>query len=173
LSASKINDQELKNDYLSGKSGPDLADKYGVCFWTIYQHLKKAGVTRRTGADMLCGKGPWNKGTRDHSMRRRLLHYHQLKTRAKQRNKPFEFTFEQVQEIVAAGCFYCKGKLSKPGEKVGLDRIDNALGYSSGNVLPCCGVCNRMRSNMFSVEEARIMVDAVLLFRNQTLLKVI
>lgn len=30
----------------------------------------------------------------------------------------------------------------------GLDRIDSSLGHTLGNVVPCCWICNRMKSDM-------------------------
>jgi hypothetical protein len=30
----------------------------------------------------------------------------------------------------------------------GLDRVDNARGYESGNVVPCCDPCNRMKGTL-------------------------
>lgn len=31
------------------------------------------------------------------------------------------------------------------GKKYGIDRIDNALGYTLDNIVPCCRTCNFMK----------------------------
>lgn len=40
-------------------------------------------------------------------------------------------------------CYYCR-VIKK---EVGIDRIDNTKGYISGNCIPCCWDCNRLKSN--------------------------
>lgn len=37
----------IVDEYRRGSTGPELADRHGVTFATIYYHLKKAGVQRR------------------------------------------------------------------------------------------------------------------------------
>lgn len=54
--------------------------------------------------------------------------------------------------LVLSGCHYCSGPIAK-GYGTCLDRVDNARGYHRDNVLPCCGSCNRIRSDKFSVDE--------------------
>ena len=41
-------------------------------------------------------------------------------------------------------CGYCGDDI----ETIGLDRIDPALPYQSGNIEPCCASCNRMKSDL-------------------------
>lgn len=60
-------------------------------------------------------------------------------------------------------CFYCNELNLSSGS--GLDRIDNSLGYALGNVLSCCGDCNKHRQGTWSVEEAKIAIDAVRRYR--------
>lgn len=33
-------------------------------------------------------------------------------------------------------------------EWTGIDRIDNSKGYLQGNIQACCGLCNRLKSDM-------------------------
>ena len=40
-------------------------------------------------------------------------------------------------------CYFCR--IIK--NKVGVDRLDNNKGYTSGNCVPCCWDCNRSKSN--------------------------
>jgi hypothetical protein len=38
-------------------------------------------------------------------------------------------------------CFYCREQMPT----VGFDRVDSALGYIRQNVVPSCGICNKMK----------------------------
>jgi ATP-dependent Clp protease protease subunit len=78
-------------------------------------------------------------------------------------NKKLPWTISKEQYIILRSkpCFYCGGPLNKTG--IGLDRIDNSksIGYTPENVLPCCWVCNTIRSNNLSVTETKEAVSAV------------
>jgi hypothetical protein len=61
-----------------------------------------------------------------------------LRNNAKTRKLPLSLTFEEWSTLVSAGrCFYCSGPLPEAGG--GLDRLDNRLGYTKENCVPCCG----------------------------------
>lgn len=90
---------------------------------------------------------------------------------AKGRAMPFEITYEEFYSIVQKDCFYCGGgpsnisKVSnKPWAEVfyynGIDRVNNDLGYVSGNMVPCCAVCNRMKRDMNYIDFI-IMADRI------------
>lgn len=68
---------------------------------------------------------------------------------------------EEFLQLVKKNCTYCNASPriynSKPnfgrGKTVktlmnGIDRKDSSLGYISGNVVPCCSVCNKMKMSM-------------------------
>ena len=78
------------------------------------------------------------------------------KALARNGKKDWELSKEQYMQLVCQLCSYCKRPLGKTG--IRLDRIDNARGYEITNVLPCCYLCNRIRSDYFSVEEMRVLV---------------
>jgi hypothetical protein len=78
---------------------------------------------------------------------------------AKKRNLSFELTMEQFKEITQKNCFYCdeeprnffSGKSSHRNGGYtynGLDRKDNNQGYTLDNAVPCCGKCNKMKSDL-------------------------
>jgi len=57
---------------------------------------------------------------------------------AKRRNISVDLTFEEFKSLVEnRSCKYCSGPLPEAG--AGLDRLDNRLGYSFSNCVPCCG----------------------------------
>ena len=64
-------------------------------------------------------------------------------SQARQRKLPFLLTEAQFREIVIKPCQYC-GAYGVPR---GLDRQNNFHGYIPGNVVACCGRCNRWKSN--------------------------
>lgn len=55
-----------------------------------------------------------------------------------------DLTIEFVREEIAKGCSYC-GETSL---NMTLDRIDNSLGHTMGNVVPACVRCNYLRKDM-------------------------
>lgn len=61
-------------------------------------------------------------------------------------------------------CFYCGADISKYG--YGLDRIDASLGYSLGNIVPCCSVCNNLRCDTLTFEETIVASRAIQHLRN-------
>ena len=66
---------------------------------------------------------------------------------ARKRGISWELTIEQVGRLRATNaCHYCKSSL--PRTIAGLDRIDNALGYSVKNCVASCGQCNRERGTL-------------------------
>lgn len=68
-----------------------------------------------------------------------------LRNAARLRDYPVTITFAQYKQLVSgAVCHYCSGPLPRAGS--GVDRIDSALGYVPGNVVPCCTKCNRAKN---------------------------
>ena len=54
-----------------------------------------------------------------------------------------------LSKILSKPCFYCDDAESP----IGCDRIDNRLGHTPENVVPCCALCNRARGDRFSHTE--------------------
>lgn len=63
------------------------------------------------------------------------------------RRKGFEYTLSRdlVGQLLASPCHYCGVEPKRYG---GIDRVDSALGYIEGNVVPSCFVCNRAKGNL-------------------------
>lgn len=70
--------------------------------------------------------------------------YRVYKGNAKARNLVFNLTLEQFMEYWQKPCFYCGDAI----ETIGLDRVDNTLGYSADNIVSCCATCNNMKKNL-------------------------
>lgn len=57
---------------------------------------------------------------------------------------------EKFIELAMQPCTYCGFE-----ESFGVDRIDNSLSHLTYNCIPCCGICNISRQNLFTVEEMK------------------
>ncbi len=69
--------------------------------------------------------------------------YDRYRRAAKYKGITFTISFEDFYGFWQEPCFYCGDPIST----VGIDRVDNTLGYEVGNLLPCCPICNHMRTN--------------------------
>lgn len=67
--------------------------------------------------------------------------YYQYWYSAERRGVPFDITLDEFLSLWQKPCTYCGGEIAT----IGLDRVNNSLGYSLDNVLPCCKVCNTMK----------------------------
>lgn len=63
---------------------------------------------------------------------------------ARHRGISFCISFEEFAQFWQQPCFYCGAPIST----IGIDRIDNRIGYESGNLLPCCEFCNRAKRDL-------------------------
>ena len=90
---------------------------------------------------------------------------------ARKKNMEFLLTKEDVEKLIDLNCYYCGGLPSNShvchGHKItyqGIDRMDNDLGYTPDNVVPCCIVCNKMKKVMshdeFLAHVRKIVVQA-------------
>jgi hypothetical protein len=69
--------------------------------------------------------------------------FRQYAYKAKKRNLSFSLTLEEFEKLTGAPCHYCNEYPS-----MGIDRVDNRIGYNSRNVVPCCMECNFMKRAM-------------------------
>lgn len=79
---------------------------------------------------------------------------------AKRDGHNFTITYEEFLSVKADICHYCNAPLkwadfcvSKNGQGYNLDRMNNNLGYITGNVVSCCKRCNIAKGNRFTYEE--------------------
>ena len=108
-----------------------------------YRATKKAKDWQRT----------WNAEFRD-TVKGRFLAY---QGNARHRAILFELSFEQFKTFWQKPCVYCGTAMPL----VGLDRVNNELGYVAGNVVSCCATCNYMKRGLTHeafVEQCRRVV---------------
>lgn len=86
--------------------------------------------------------------------RRRQARYiwGRVRRAARDRDLPFSLSVEDVMRIrVGKPCGYCGGSLHEKTH--GLDRRDNAEGYTAANVVACCPMCNFAKGSLLSGAE--------------------
>jgi hypothetical protein len=67
----------------------------------------------------------------------------EYKCNAKRRGLVFALTQEDFRLIVSNPCRYCG-----TANNIGIDRVDNAIGYTLKNSSPCCDRCNFAKRDM-------------------------
>jgi len=81
--------------------------------------------------------------------------YEQYRYSAKKRDLIFSLTKKEFNNLIDKPCKYCGKEKSNTqivnirNEKFsynGIDRIDNNKGYVLYNCIPCCNICNKMKS---------------------------
>lgn len=96
--------------------------------------------------------------------------WHTYKYHAERRNYIWKLTKKQVEEIIIQVCHYCgvensnvfkgRGAGYKDFHYNGIDRVNNNLGYTIDNIVPCCYTCN-MTKRTSSKEEFLTWVKRV------------
>ncbi len=80
--------------------------------------------------------------------RRAISRYGKYKKGAASRGLDFNISFEEFMLLWQKPCYYCGSSI----ETIGIDRIDNSIGYMLGNIIPSCFVCNRAKMDMSQSE---------------------
>lgn len=70
---------------------------------------------------------------------------------AKQRGIFVNLDVNKYQNLINLGCHYCGSNLENENGYC-LDRVDSNKGYTITNVVACCKICNRAKSNMDIME---------------------
>ena len=112
----------VKARYQNSKKGKATADRYFTSEKGIAARLK---ATTNHAQKAKTPRGKWN----------------EYRFAAKARDLEFTLTYEQFLALWQKPCRYC----GDPIPTVGIDRLDNSLGYVQGNVVPCCTECNRAK----------------------------
>lgn len=81
---------------------------------------------------------------------------------AQRLGREFSLTDVELDVLLTSNCYYCGASPSavrysnqpKSGEFLwnGIDRVDSARGYCTGNVVSCCWKCNRAKGDMSQSE---------------------
>src|SRR6476620_11484381 len=85
--------------------------------------------------------------------------YQTYKYESIRRNKEFELSKNEFDCIIIKPCYLC-GKSNNKG--IGIDRMNNEIGYILDNCKPCCSYCNYMKRDIDYIqflEKIRCIVD--------------
>ena len=89
---------------------------------------------------------------------------------SKRKNRQFKLGFHYFVKIITGNCYYCGTEPVSLYRRYelrvlynGIDRVNSSVGYITGNSVPCCFLCNQMKTN-FSVDVFLRQVGAVALF---------
>ena len=102
-----------------------------------------------------CLKSDARKGKYGMSAFRFVLYSY--KRNAKIRSLDFLISDDEFLRLSLLNCFYCGASPSniQRGKRLfgeykynGIDRLDNNKGYIEGNVVPCCGICNKAKRDL-------------------------
>lgn len=81
--------------------------------------------------------------------------YSSTKTSDEKHKRENNLTLQDVYDLTSKPCFYCGGYnhqgLRGEGKELdycGIDRIDNAIGHTKENCVPCCNRCNFTKGNL-------------------------
>ncbi len=145
---------------------------YWLCRCDCGQTKPVRGDILRDGLSTCCiscsHKAKIKDGT---GIRNMYIHY---RGGAVRRQLDFSLTFEQFEILVCQDCSYCgqEPSLRSQGKVLwicnGIDRVDNAVGYTLDNCVTCCSICNQAKGTL-TYEEFIKWVDQLTKYR-QTLL---
>ena len=99
------------------------------------------------------------------------LAFYRIKQGAEKRGLLWALSEADVRRMLGAPCYWCGdvrvnqlGKAYRLNGRLGyngLDRLDNNVGYTEANAVPCCGPCNRMKGTMSTDEFVRRCAEIV------------
>ncbi len=82
----------------------------------------------------------------------------EYKRSARSRHIEFNISFDAFCHLIKSQCFYCGSPPSTESKnrhkreivmlRVGVDRLNSSLGYTHGNIVPCCADCNWAKSTL-------------------------
>lgn len=101
--------------------------------------------------------------------------YGNYKRGADRRGYEFNISMDTFKRLTKENCVYCGSPPSQVISKgykhpyiyTGIDRKYNELGYIDNNIFPCCGDCNRWKSDM-SYEDHQNHLDQIVMHSIKT-----
>ena len=116
-----------------------------------------SGTSLRHGTSKSCGCTAYLERTLPEGEATRTVIFHGYRHGALKRGIDFNLTKEQVFHLFEQNCHYCGApphqtrtgsQCSSSYTYTGIDRVDSDLGYTPGNVVPCCAECNRAKKSL-------------------------
>lgn len=82
------------------------------------------------------------------------------KSQARVRKLNFDLSYDEFMTFWQQPCSYC----GDPIETIGIDRVNNTIGYKINNCVSCCFICNQMKMN-FGIKEWEEQMKKILAYR--------
>lgn len=77
--------------------------------------------------------------------------YSKFRYAATRRGHALGLSVHDLELLTSGVCHYCSQSLTLCGSN--LDRVNNSLGYSLANVVPCCRECNQAKGSYWTYQE--------------------
>lgn len=82
--------------------------------------------------------------------------YNKYRLRAERMKFTFDLNEDTFRKLTKSNCYFCnvEPKQKNQSERAvpyiynGIDRLDNNLGYTTFNSVPCCGICNKAKRDL-------------------------
>jgi len=117
------------------------------CGKEIILHYSKDGKTKNKFCCQLCGdkyRDKLNPQRVKDEINKPHRRFNIVEHGAKNRGYSFNLSLEQFITFWNKPCHYCGSEING----VGIDRVDNNIGYELDNCVPCCSKCNKMKLNL-------------------------
>lgn len=145
--------KEIAIRYVEGESSVKLGNEFNISSTSVLNYVKKFGYKTRDNIEV------GNRKKKSIGVAAFNQTFKAKKALAKYRELEWNLTKDEFKQLVEKNCHYC-GSAPKNIKKTcngcyihnGLDRINSDLGYDLNNVVPCCIICNRAKSNLTQIE---------------------
>jgi hypothetical protein len=139
--------RSCKNKFKHAKKNPTGTGSCIQCGKEIVLHFNKNGETKNKFCSQLCGERYRYKINLEKTRieaNKPHRRYNVYRLCAKQRNIKFNLSPDEFKTFWNNRCYYCHDKI----DGIGIDRVNNNIGYETDNCVPCCETCNRMKLTM-------------------------
>ena len=75
-----------------------------------------------------------------------------IKYKAIKRGKVWNLAHTEAFQLIRGQCYYCGFIPSWPDTRVGIDRVNNDIGYENTNCVSCCFTCNSAKGILTTEE---------------------
>jgi hypothetical protein len=106
----------------------------------------------------------------------KLAVYRNYLCSARKKGLSFDLSVEQFSVLTKENCVYCdappsnvlahirRNDKASPYIYSGIDRVNNLIGYTTANSLPCCEICNKAKRNL-TIEQFNEWLNRLVNFR--------
>lgn len=93
--------------------------------------------------------------------------FNKIKAAAERMTIRFNLSIDQYSALISKPCYYCDGFFPPVLAGSGLDRLNPKKGYTIKNSVSCCDTCNTLKNDIFSPEETKAAVEAIIKVRKK------